>query len=195
MFHKRLAASFMPLVIAGVAVTGVAFANPPATAKPDTPEKGAKLGETFSILHAASQWSRNLSDMADKKAKSDQVKSYAHTVATANADVDTKLQALAQKHGIDMAPLDPQTEEGKSVLERMKAETAMLNSLDGDAFDKEYMTLVTNTQQSVLHLLETSKASATDPDVKQFMGELTTTVQGRLKTAQEIMTKVYGNGV
>ena len=58
---------------------------------------------------------------------------------------------------MDIAPLDPQTEEGKSLNERIKAEEALLGSLEGDAFDKEYMTLVTNTQQSVLNLLKASE--------------------------------------
>ena len=153
------------------------------------------MSGTFSVLQAVNQWSIKLSEMADKRAKSDLVKGYAHTMATANTNFDAKLQQLAQKHGIDVGPLDPQTEEGKSVLDRMKAETVLLSSLEGDALDKEYMTLVTNTQQSVVHLLETSKASAKDPDVKQFFGDLTTNVQNRLKTAQDIMTKVYGNQI
>jgi predicted outer membrane protein len=184
MLRKSLAAVFMSLFI-----TGAAFAGPPAT------DKTAQLSETVSILHAASQWSMNLSEMADKRAKSDLVKKYAHAVATANAATDTKLQSIAQKNGFEIAPLNPQTEEGASLLDRMKGETVLLGSLEGDAFDKEYMTLVTNTQQSVLHVLETNKASATDPEVKQFLGDLTTTVQNRLKTAQDILAKVYGDTV
>jgi predicted outer membrane protein len=190
MLRKSLAATFMSLFI-----TGAAFAGPPASGHADSPEQTAKLSETFSILHAVSQWSINLSEMADKRAKSDLVKNYARTVATANATMDTKLQSLAQKDGFDIAPLNQQTEEGQSLLERVKAETVLLGSLEGDAFDKEYMTLVTNTQQSVIHVLETSKASATDPEVKQFLGDLTTTVQNRLKTAQDILAKVYGDKV
>ena len=81
------------------------------------------------------------------------------------------------------------------MIDRVKAETAMLGSLDGDAFDKEYMTLVTNTQQSVIHVLEKSKASATDQEAKRFLGDLTTTVQNRLKTAQDVLAKVYGDKV
>ena len=103
--------------------------------------------------------------------------------------------SIAKKDGIEIKPLDPQTEEGKSLLDRMKAETVLLGSLEGDAFDKEYMTLVTNTQQSVIHFLEANKASAKDPDVKQFLGDMTTTVQNRLKTAQDIMAKVYGDSI
>ena len=138
---------------------------------------------------------QNLSQMADKRAKSDLVKNYAHAVATANATTDAKLQSIAQKNGVEIAPLNPQTEEGKSLLDRMKGETVLLGSLEGDAFDKEYMTLVTNTQQSVVHVLETNKASATDPEVKQFLGDMTTAVQNRLKTAQDILAKVYGDTV
>jgi predicted outer membrane protein len=68
-------------------------------------------------------------------------------------------------------------------------------SVQGDAFDKEYMTLVTNTQQSVLNFLQAHKAAANDPDVKKLIADMMTAVQKRLKTAQDIMAKVYGNKV
>jgi predicted outer membrane protein len=191
MLRKSLAAMFVSLFI-----TGAAFAAPPPAPGPaNTPEAAAKLSEAFSALYAVSQWSVNVSEMADTRAKSDLVKNYAHTVATANAATDTKLQSVAQKAGLNVAPLTPDTEEGASIIDRMKGETALLGSLQGDAFDKEYMTLVTNTQQSVLHVLEKSKASATDPDVRQFLGDQITTVQNRLKTAQDILAKVYGQTV
>jgi predicted outer membrane protein len=188
MLRKSLAAMFMSIFI-----TAAAFAGPPASGHADTPERAAKLSEALSVLHAASQWSIHLSDMADKRAKSDLVKNYAHAMATTNATTDTKLLSIAQKDGVEIAPLNPQTEEGESLLERVKAETVLLGSLEGDAFDKEYMTLVTNTQQSVIHVLETSKALATDQEVKQFLGDLTTNVQNRLKTAQDVLAKVYGD--
>jgi predicted outer membrane protein len=183
MLRKSLAAVFMSVFITG-GITGAAIDAPPAG-----------HGDTLSVLHAVNQWSINVSDMADKRAKSDLVKNYAHTVSNANATTDTKIQNIAQKGGFDVAPLTPQTEEGASLIERAKAETVLLGSLEGDAFDKEYMTLVTNTQQNALQFLEARKASATDPDVKQFLGEQITTIQNRLKTAQDILAKVYGNQV
>jgi len=182
MSRTRLASVFIPLVVASA---GAAFGAGGA------PEVSQRLSE----LHAVSQWSVTLSKMADERAKSDLVKNYARSIVNANPGLDTKIVAVAEKKGVDVAAPDTQTEEGKSVSERMKAEAAFLGSLEGDAFDKEYMTLVTNTQQSVLNLLKASKASAKEPEVKQLMGELTTTIQGRLKTAQEIMSKVYGNQI
>jgi predicted outer membrane protein len=178
-----------------IASTGAAFAGTPASGGTASTENAAQLGESFSELHAVSQWAITLSEMAGERAKSDLVKNYARTVMKANPNLDGKLVSVAQKQGIDIVPVSPQTEEGKSLLERMKAESVLLGSLEGDAFDKEYMTLVTNTQQSVLNLLKASKGSAKDPEVKQLIGELTTTVQTRLKTAQDIMSKIYGNRI
>ena len=192
MSRTRLAAMLIPLFIT---VAEAAPASPPPSGGTDTTQSAAQLSENFSVLHAATQWATKLSEMAEQRAKSDLVKGYARTIATANPNTDAKLQAVAQKNGIDIVPLDPQSEEGKSLIDRMNAETVLLGSLEGDAFDKEFMTLVTNTQQSVLNLLKASKASTKDQDVKQFLGDLTTTVQNRLKTAQDIMAKVYGNGV
>jgi predicted outer membrane protein len=189
MVLKGLAGMFMALLV--TANTGAAFAEPPASGKGEITE----AGQALSLLHAVSQWSIELSKMADERAKSDLVKNYAREMATANADKDAKLMEVAQKKGIEVAPLDSQTEEGKSLLDRIQAERQLLSSLKGDAFDKEYMTLVTNTQQSVSHFLEKHKAAVKDPAVKQFMGDLNTTVQNRLKTAQDILAKVYGDRI
>ena len=149
----------------------------------------------MSVLQAVSQWATTLSEMADKRAKSELVKDYARSMAMTSKNADAKLKSIAEKNHLDIKPLDAQTEQGKSLLDRMKAETALLGSLEGDAFDKEYMTLVTNTQQSVIHVLEANKAAAKDPEVKQFLDDMTTTVQGRLKKAQDVMAKVYGDTI
>ena len=189
---KGLAPMFMSLFV--IANTGAAFASPPAAGKTDTAET-VNLGEALTVLHAVGQWSIDLSKMAGERAASDLVKDYASAMATANADSDAKLMEIAKKNGIEVAALDPKTEEGKSLLDRIKAETLLLSSLKGDAFDKEYMTLVTNTQQSVSHFLESHKAAAKDPTVKRFMADMNSTVQKRLKLAQDILAKVYGNSI
>jgi predicted outer membrane protein len=189
---KGLAPMFIALFV--LANTGAAFASPSASGKTDTAETG-NLGEALTVLHAVGQWSVDVSKMADERAKSDLVKNYARTISTANADTDAKLMEIAKKNGIEVAALDPKTEEGKSLLDRMKAETLLLSSLKGDAFDKEYMTLVTNTQQSVSHFLEAHKAAAKDPAAKRLMGDMYSTIQQRLKTAQDILAKVYGDSI
>jgi len=191
MLRKRLAAMFVPLCI--TAITGAAYIG--AASGQETPKKAATMNDAFTVLHAVGQWSVDLSQMAEKKAKSDLVKDFASETATANAQKTAKLGDLAKQHGLDVAPLDPKTEEGRSILDRMKAEKVLLSSLEGDAFDKEYMTLATNTQQSLIQFVRTQKAAAKNPDVKKFMGDVETNIQKRLKTAQDVMAKVYGNGI
>ena len=196
MLRKRLAAMFIPVVIT---ITGAAFADNPASGRAATSEKAAEraaqLSENCSALHAVNQWSVSISEMADKRAKSDLVKGYARAIATANPNADAKLLAIAKEHGIAVVPMDPRTEKGKSLLDRMNAETVLLGSLEGDAWDKEYMLLVTSHQQSVIRALGTQKALAKDKDVKQFLGELITVVQNRLKTSQDILEKIYRDKV
>jgi hypothetical protein len=86
-------------------------------------------------------------------------------------------------------------EMGKDLVARLKAEAVMLGSLEGDAFDKAYMTLVTNTQQSTINLANAPIATATDPEVKAFFTDLKTVIENRLTTAQEILAKVYGDEI
>jgi predicted outer membrane protein len=187
---------FVPVfIITGAALSSAPVSATPASQRSDTSGRAAKPSETYSVLHAVGQWSVSLSEMADKRAKSDLVKNYAREVTTANTNADARLLNIAKKYAIDVGPLDPKTEDGKSLLDRMKAEKVLLGSLEGDAFDKEYMTLVTNTQQSVIHYLDASKASANNQEFKQFLEDMTTTVQNRLKTAQDIMAKVYGDKI
>jgi predicted outer membrane protein len=148
----------------------------------------------LSMLHAACQAAIKVSDLADERAKSDLVKAYARTVSSGNAKFDAKLMLIAKKQGIQVV-LDPQTEAGKDLVARLKAEAVMLGSLDGDAFDKMYMTLVTNTQQSIMNLANKRIESATDPEVKAFFTDLKTVIENRLTTAQEILAKVYGDEI
>jgi predicted outer membrane protein len=184
-------------------VTGAALASPPVAAlagpqdsnQTETPETKAKLSQAFSVLHTVTEAATNYSKMAETRAKSSLVKDYASAMAAANAKANEKLMRVAKQEGIEIVPLDPKTEEGKSVLDRIKAETVLLGSLEGDAWDKEYMVLVTNHQQSLIRALGTQKALAKDKDVKQFLGELITTVQNRLKTSQDILEKIYRDKV
>ena len=191
MSPKTIAPVLLSLFIGAAALA----APPPTPEQPNVTEQASKLSHAFSVLHAVGGWSLSLSELADTHAKSDLVKDYARSMVAANTASDQKLMSIARAHKLDITPLNPQTEEGKSIGDRMKAEKVLLSSLQGDAFDKEYMTIVTNTQQSVIRVLDVKKAMATDPEVKQILGDMSVVVRARLDTAQDIMTKVYGDSI
>jgi predicted outer membrane protein len=187
MLFKKLAVVFMPFFFAAAALVGNS-AEVSGAGEPN-------LERALSVLHAVSQAAIKVSDLADKRAKSDLVKEYARTVSSGNAKFDAQLMLIAKKQGIKVLPLDPKTEAGKSLIDRLQAEAVMLRSLKGDAFDKQYMTLVTNTQQSIVNLANARIASATDPEVKAFFTDLKTIIEKRLTTAQDILAKVYGDDI
>lgn len=187
MLFKKLAVVFMPFFFAAAALLGNS-AEVSGAGEPN-------LERALSVLHAASQAAIKVSNMADQRAKSDLVKEYARTVSSGNAKFDAQLMLIAKKQGIKVLPLDPKTEAGKSLIDRLQAEAVMLRSLKGDAFDKQYMTLVTNTQQSIINLANARIASATDPEVKAFFTDLKTIIEKRLTTAQDILAKVYGDDI
>ena len=116
MSRTRLAAIFVPLfallfIPLFLASTDAAFAGTPASGAAVSTENAPPLSESFSALHAVSQWAVTLSEMADKRAKSDLVKSYARTITNANPTLDAKLVSVAKKQGIDIAPLDENREQ------------------------------------------------------------------------------------
>ena len=186
MLLKRLAVLSMPLYFAGAALAGASVGSQGA-------EETADLGRAFSSLHAVAQAAINISDMAEKNAKSQLVKDYAKQVSSGNAALDTRLMEIASQLSIEITPLEAQTDAVKSLVVRLEAEKELLSSLDGDAWDKEYMTLVTNTQQSVLKFSTSRIATATNERVRTFFTNLKALVEGRLTIAQEILEKVYGN--
>lgn len=188
MLFKKLAVVFVPFFFAAAALVG-------NSAEVSGADDGPHLERTLSVLRAVSQAAIKVSDLADKRAKSDLVKAYARTVSSGNAQFDAKLVLIAQKQGIKVLPLDPKTEAAKSLIDRLQAEAVMLGSLQGDAFDKLYMTLVTNTQQSIINLANARIATVTDPEVKAFFTDLKTIIENRLTTAQDILAKVYGDDI
>lgn len=191
MLIKKLAVIGIPLFISGAALAG--SPSPAQTGQAESSEVDATLSQSFSRLHALVQGAINVSELAVENAGSELVKQYARSVASGNVELDQKIQSLAAEYSVEIVALDPQTEVGKSLLARLEAEKVMLSSLKGDAFDKMYMTLVTNAQQSILKFAEVRIATATNERVREFFTNLKTLISGRNTIAQGILEKVYGD--
>lgn len=191
MLLKKLAVIGIPLFISGAALAGAQ--SPGQTGQAESSELDVTLSRSFSTLHALVQGAISVSELAVENAGSDLVKEYARTVSSGNVELDQKILALAAENSVEIVALDPQTEAGKSLIARLEAEKVMLSSLKGDAFDKMYMTLVTNAQQSILKFAEVRIATATNDRVKEFFTNLKTLISGRNTVAQGILEKVYGD--
>jgi predicted outer membrane protein len=195
MLLKKIAVISIPLFISAAALAG--GQSPDQSSQSDSSsassEVDAQLSKSFSALHAVVQAATNVSALAAENASSELVKQYAKNIASSNAELDAKLIQIAAENSVAIVEIDPQTEAGKSLIARLEAEKAILSTLKGDAFDKLYMTLVTNGQQSILKFAEVRIATATNDRVKEFFTNLRTLVSGRNTIAQGILEKVYGD--
>jgi predicted outer membrane protein len=195
MLVKKLAVIGIPLLISTAALAG--SQTPGQTTESQGESQSSEvnliLSRSFSTLHAAIQGAIEVSELAAENASSELVKQYASTVLKGNTELDARLMEIAAENAVGIVALDPQTEAGKSLLARLQAEKTMLASLKGDAFDKLYMTLVTNAQQSVLKFAEVRIATSPNERVKEFFTNLKALVSARNTVAQGIMEKVYGD--
>lgn len=153
-------------------------------------QRAQKLSRVFSLLHAVNGACSKLSELADDRAGSDLVKAYAKIMASAHARSDAKLLLVAKKHNITISEIDPKTAEGQSLMDRVRAEENMLNSLKGDAFDKEYLTLVTGAQGRVIRFLTAKQELASTEGVKEFIGDMLTVVKNHRTTAENVAEKI-----
>lgn len=159
------------------------------------PVENGKISHAFSVLHFANQACIKLNELAEKRAGSELVKVYARGMATQHAESDAKLLLIAKKFGIELKDPEPQTPEGKSLVERAEAESKLLNSLEGDAWDKEYLALAMTAQARVIRFLEKKQEAAQEPEVKTFVGDLITIMRNHLATSQDVERKITEDSI
>lgn len=196
MLLKKIAVIGIPLFFSAAALAGTETPGQPSqeqAGQEQSSEVNAKLSRSLSALHALVQNSIEVSEMAAQNASSELVKQYASSILSGNAALDEKLREIAAENSVEIVALDPQTEIGKSLVERLEAEKTMLSTLKGDAFDKEYMVLVTNAQQSVIKFADVRIKISKNERVKEFFTNLKTLVEGRNTIAQGILEKLYGD--
>jgi predicted outer membrane protein len=193
MLLKKLVCIGLPLFLSTAAIAGIQSGAESSQSEAESSQVEDQLSRSFSVLNAAVQGAINVSNLAAENASSELVKEYARSVASGNAELLERLREIAAENSVAIVAVDPQTEAGKSLIARLEAEKTMLSTLKGDAFDKEYMTLVTNAQQSVIKFAEVRIATAKSERVKEFFTNLKTLATGRNTIAQGILEKVYGD--
>lgn len=116
--------------------------------------------------------------LAQQKAASDEVKKFGQTMVDDHTKSLGELQDLASKKGVEL-PTEPDAKH--------KAAAAALKALDGEAFDKRYMsTAGLSDHQKTHEMLQKVQRNANDPDLKAYAAKTLPVVHGHLATAQQI---------
>ena len=115
-----------------------------------------------------------LSQLADSRASSADVKSFAQMMITDHTQANTDLEALAKTKGVDIAkPVD----EGKS------DNVSSLSSKSGSDFDKAYAKLMVSAHKGAVDLFKDEATSGKDPDVVAFAKKYVDTLSMHLDHA------------
>jgi len=175
-------------------------AQPPAkpqTTKPETtkPSKPAGSQSTAaSGLSAADQAFAkeaaiggmaevDLGKLAASKATNPDVKQFGQRMVDDHGKANDELKSWASQKNLTL-PMDLDAKH--------KNEHARLEKLSGDAFDKQYMTLMVSDHNKDVAAFQRESKTAKDADLKAWAAKTLPTLEDHQKSAKEINAKVQG---
>lgn len=160
------------LVSAALTVSVSAFADDTAKTgttktdpnKTDTtkPEKVAKLKpqelQVMAHYHAVNQMEIDLGKVAEKKATTDNVKSFAKMLVSDHQDADKELMAIAKKtHQMIPAEKPADATEKKEMADE-KADATKLKTLKGNEFERQYLRMMVQGHEKELANIDSNVA-------------------------------------
>jgi putative membrane protein len=182
--HSNTKGIFRPLalfLVLAAAISAIEAQDAPAAAAPANP---AATAEPSALPHGDRKFIRKvarastnevaLSMLADSRASSPDVKSFAQMMITDHTQANTDLGALAKTKGIDIS---------KSVDEGKMDGVSDLSITSGTAFDKAYVKLMVSAHNGAVDLFKDEVASGKDPDVVAFARKYIDTLSMHLEHA------------
>jgi len=169
-----------------VATAVFVLAAAPAFAQA-TPKPVSSTDQTFMIDTAKAGMAEvELGKLAAQNAASNSVKQFGQKMADDHSKGNDELKALAASKNIVLpSELDAQD---KSMRDKMAA-------MKGEAFDREYMTMMVAGHRKVVDSFQTEATSAQDADLKAWVTKTLPTIEQHLKLAQETNRAVGTAGV
>jgi len=162
------------------------LAAPPAFAQA-TPKPVSTTDETFMINTAKAGMAEvELGKLATQNASSESVKKFGQKMVDDHSKGNDELKALAASKNVVLpSEVDAQDKSMKDKLAAMK----------GEAFDREYMTMMVAGHRKVAESFRTEATSVQDADLKAWVTKTLPTIEEHLKLAQDTNRAVGTAGV
>lgn len=164
-----------------------AFAAAPIVAQTGLPRTAKPTDQVFLLNTAKANLAEvELGKLALQNASSDQVKTFAKRMVDDHSKANEELRALAASKNVVLpSAVDPQD---MAVHDKLMA-------LKGEAFDREYITMMVAGHAKVAESLRVESESGKDADVKAWADRTLPTVEVHLKMARETDRVVGTSGV
>jgi putative membrane protein len=142
-----------------------------------TPKPVSSTDETFMINTAKAGMAEvELGKLATQNASSDSVKKFGQKMVEDHSKGNDELKALAASKNVVLpSEVDAQDKSMKDKLAAMK----------GEAFDREYMTMMVAGHRKVADSFRTEATSGQDADLKAWVTKTLPTIEEHLKLAQD----------
>jgi putative membrane protein len=183
-----IAASFALAVTSVAGAAGAQSQNPAQNAAP-TQQRASVSSSDKSFMEDVTRENnseRALAKLAETRAQSDDVKSFARAVVTDHAKVDAGLMGLASKKGVDLADLVDHDE----VTSGQQHTIARLSKLKGAEFDREFMAQMVKDHRDDVELFDKQLAKIDDADLKGWTEQTRDALRGHLKMAEDIQNRL-----
>ena len=169
-----------------VATAVFVLAAAPAFAQA-TPKPVSSTDQEFMINTAKAGMAEvELGKLAVQNAGSDQVKTFGQKMVDDHSKKNDELKALAASKNVVLpSEVDPQDKAMRDKLAAMK----------GEAFDREYMTMMVAGHRKVADSFRAEAASGQDVDLKAWVAKTLPGVEEHLKLAQDTNRAVGTSGV
>jgi len=124
--------------------------------------------------------------VAAQNASSDAVKKFGQKMSDDHSKANDELKALAASKNVVLpSEVDAQDKAMRDTLAAMK----------GEAFDREYMTMMVAGHRKVVESFQTEAKSGQDADLKAWVTKTLPTIEEHLKLAQDTNRAVGTSGV
>jgi putative membrane protein len=159
----------------------------PAAAAKDQAEGDVKLVQK---VHEANQREIELGLLAQDKARSEQVKAFAHKLVTDHQATDRQLMAYASKKGMtarleqvaQVPPTAKSEQEGADMRARLMGET-------GEEFDHDFTATMVDEHDKAIELVRTARDAAADPQLRDLFDGMLPKLEKHRKMAQQLLDK------
>jgi len=148
-------------------------------------ETGKDDDQTFVMKASASDLAEvNLSRLATRRASNSSVKEFAEKMIADHTKTSKELIDMADKKRLKVAT---------TMEEKHQKLSEKLSGLEGEKFDREFMTVQVKAHEEAVSLFEKQSKSGKDSDLKAWAKKTLPDLKHHLKMAKETRDKVKGS--
>jgi putative membrane protein len=155
---------------------------PPPSA-PSADER--RTAELLAMLHQDNQNEIQLGKLAQERGQSKGVKQYGSMLVRDHTEADQKINDYAGRKNIN---LGSENEAAKKVAETGQQALEKLRGLEGNAFDREFASVMVRAHEEAVTLVKEGRQEVSDPELKTLLGKLQPVLEKHLEHAKTLQT-------